>query len=124
MTARQPEVLLWDAHRAAERIRSFVAGKTEADYLGDVMLRSAVERQFEIVGEALARLRRLDPTLTARIPTASAAVAMRNRLIHGYEDVNVTTVWTTIVEHIPPLIAALAKLLQEYPPSAPGNETT
>ncbi|MDP1821384.1 MAG: hypothetical protein Q8K58_16015 [Acidimicrobiales bacterium] len=44
--------LLWDAQRAAQLIGSFVAGRTWSDYLDDPMLRSAVERQFEIIGEA------------------------------------------------------------------------
>ena len=46
---------LWDAHRAAERIRRFTVRRTQDDYLEDEMLRSAVERQFEIIGEALAK---------------------------------------------------------------------
>lgn len=53
--------LLWDAMRAATRIKEFCAGKTWNDYAGDPMLRAAVERQFEIIGEALGRVRKIDP---------------------------------------------------------------
>ncbi|MBM3554684.1 MAG: hypothetical protein FJX47_03920 [Alphaproteobacteria bacterium] len=51
---------LWDARRAGEAIRAFVEGRDFADYRRNLMLRSAVERQFEIIGEALAQLRRID----------------------------------------------------------------
>ena len=65
---RDPKSLLWDAREAANVIASITAGKSFADFDGDVVLRSAVERQFEIVGEALARLARLDPAIAAKIP--------------------------------------------------------
>lgn len=69
MTAASPAAkYLWDARRAAEKITRFTAGRTYDDYLTDDMLRSAVERQFEIVGEPLAGLRRADPALAALIP--------------------------------------------------------
>ena len=54
---------LWDARRAAERIVRFTKGQTYADYLADEMVRAAVERQSEIVGEAFNGLRRADPGL-------------------------------------------------------------
>jgi uncharacterized protein with HEPN domain len=51
--------LLWDAGQAAARVARFTAGKNYADYETDEYLRSAVERQFEIVGEVLSQLRRI-----------------------------------------------------------------
>ena len=59
--------LLWDARAAAERIGRYTAGRCFADYGADDMLRSAVERQFEIIGEALAQLRRIDPATAADV---------------------------------------------------------
>jgi uncharacterized protein with HEPN domain len=59
------------------------------------MLRSAVERQFEIIGEALNRLSREAPEIAARLPDTRRAVAMRNALIHGYREVDNETVWQT-----------------------------
>jgi hypothetical protein len=53
--------LLWDSQRAADRVARFTAGKTFQSYDGDEFLRAAVERQFEIIGEALNQLRRIDP---------------------------------------------------------------
>ena len=68
MTDDRAAKYLWDARRAAERIARFTSGRTCDDDLGDEMLRSAVERQFEIIGEAFTGLRRVDPSLAATIP--------------------------------------------------------
>jgi len=65
---RDPKSLLWDARDAADAIAAMTADKTFADFDRDIMLRSAVERQFEIVGEALARLYRIDGAIAARVP--------------------------------------------------------
>ena len=58
----QPDApaLIWDARRAAGRVLDVVAGRSWDDYQQDVMLRSAVERQFQIIGEALNRLSKVD----------------------------------------------------------------
>ena len=61
-----------------------IAGRDFAEFDTDIMLRSAVERQFEIIGEALGTLARVDATIAARIPEFRDIVAFRNILIHGY----------------------------------------
>jgi uncharacterized protein with HEPN domain len=58
---RDPCVYLWDAREAAGAILEFVEGKTFEDYVGDKLLCSAVERQFEIIGEALNQLCKIEP---------------------------------------------------------------
>ena len=80
---RDAKSLLWDARDAGRAITDMTAGKSFADFDSDLLLRSAVERQFEILGEALNRLARLDATLAARIPDLRHIVAFRNILIHG-----------------------------------------
>src|SRR5690625_3682686 len=75
--------LLWDARRAARRIREFLTDLSFDDYRDDVLVKSAVERQFEILGEALNRLSRLDEELAASIPDLPRIVSFRNILIHG-----------------------------------------
>ena len=67
------------------------------------MLRSAVERQFEIIGEALAQVLRLDPSLRSRISDAGRIIAFRNRLIHGYSSVADDVVWGILEANLPSL---------------------
>lgn len=74
---------LWDAQQAAVLISDFVAGKTIVDYCQDAMLKSAVERQFEIIGEALNALSKIAPEMATAIPELRRIVAFRNVLIHG-----------------------------------------
>jgi uncharacterized protein with HEPN domain len=107
------EKLLWDARLAADRVARFIAGKTFADYLQDEYFRSAVERQFEIIGEALNRLGRVDPGTAAAIAELPRAVAFRNILIHGYASVDNKLVWGVIENHLEPLRAKLGQLLAQ-----------
>lgn len=69
---------LYDIHQAVGLIASFTEGQTLADYEGDAVLRAAVERQFEIIGEALARMARLDEPLAERISEYRRIIAFRN----------------------------------------------
>lgn len=105
--------LLEDMRRAAELINKFVAGKTLADYETDSMLRAAVERQFEIIGEALNRLIKTDPSIAARITGTPRIIAFRNILIHGYDLVDCEIVWDVIETHLPVLSKEVEALLAE-----------
>jgi uncharacterized protein with HEPN domain len=105
--------LLWDARDATGVIAAITAGKTFADFDRDIVLRSAVERQFEIVGEALAQLARLDAAIAEKIPDLREIIAFRNVLIHGYAVIDRARVWRVIEENLPQLRAALAELLGE-----------
>jgi uncharacterized protein with HEPN domain len=103
--------LLWDAQRAAERVARFTSGKSFADYEQDDLLRSAVERQLEIVGEALNRLRRIDEEAAAAIPDLNRIVGFRNIVIHGYATVDNRVVWGIIETHVATLRVALDALI-------------
>jgi uncharacterized protein with HEPN domain len=70
-----------------------------------------VERQFEIVGEALNQLSRTAPDLAAQVPDSARIIAFRNILIHGYAIVDDEIVWRATQENVPALRAALDALL-------------
>lgn len=88
-------------------------GRTFDDYAADFMLRSAVERQFEIIGEALRRLEKAAPDLALRLPERSKAITFRNILIHGYDLIDHRIVWSVIHESLPALRVRLVALLDE-----------
>jgi uncharacterized protein with HEPN domain len=113
---------LYDIQQAAGRIADFTAGKGFEDYRSNAMLRGAVERQFEIIGEALARLIRLDETLATRITEQRRIVAFRNALIHGYADVDDRVVWDVVETKLPVLRREIKALLSEAqaPPAQVG----
>jgi uncharacterized protein with HEPN domain len=108
---RDPRSFLWDVQEAGEAIRRFVAGLDADSYASSELVRSAVERKFAIIGEALNQLSKSDATLAARVPHLAEIVAFRNLLIHGYAAVNHTTVWDTIKDSLPELLAAVEALL-------------
>ncbi|MDE8347644.1 MAG: DUF86 domain-containing protein [Acidocella sp.] len=119
---RDPRSFLWDARESADAILRFTANKSEEAYLADDMLRAAVERHFEIIGEALNRLAKTAPEIASRIPDLARAVAFRNLLIHGYATVDDPTVWRTTQEDLPGLRAVVAGLLTELG-DLPGPES-
>jgi uncharacterized protein with HEPN domain len=104
--------LVWDARQAIGRVLDFTHSKSFSDYQADLVLRSAVERQLEIAGEALAKLRRLDAQTAAAIGDLPRVVGFRNVLIHGYATVDDRLVWGVIANHASSLRDALELLLQ------------
>ena len=110
---RDPRAFLWDVRESALAIQLFTSGMDAAGYAGNAMAQAAVERKFEVIGEALNQLSKLDAAMAARIPDLSQIVAFRNQLIHGYATVNVGTVWNIAQNAVPVLIESVQVLLDE-----------
>lgn len=104
--------LLHDIEQAARRIVDFTSGKSVGDYAADMLLRSAVERQFEIIGEAVNRLDKANPGLAAQIRSHKKIIAFRNILIHGYDIVSDKVVWNTIEIDLPMLFEDLQHIYE------------
>jgi uncharacterized protein with HEPN domain len=110
---REARKYLFDIQQAADLVIQFTAGRSFDDYLADPMLRAAVEREFEIVGEALAQLARLDAALASRISEYRGVIAFRNVLIHGYASVNDRLVWGVVETKLAILRREVHDLLNE-----------
>ena len=118
MRRRDALAHLYDVAQACDLLERFTRGKTFDDYVADPMLRSAVERQFEIVGEALKRAVDQDGSLAERITGTARIIAFRNRLIHGYATVSDEVVWGVVEGYLSTLhgeVHALRRELETEP---------
>lgn len=78
----------------------------------DMMRKCVVERKTEIMGEAINRIRKTDPSV--EIPNARAIVDTRNRIIHAYDNVQPAFLWSLVIRHIPALKTDIEKIMAEY----------
>jgi uncharacterized protein with HEPN domain len=111
---------LWDAREAATKAASVAQGHRRGEYLGDWVLQAAVERQLEILGEALKNLRTADAETAARIPNVHAIIATRNILVHAYAQVDQRRVWEILTDDLPELVPVLEGLLAEVDEAEPS----
>lgn len=93
--------LLLDVREPGESILQNTSGKTLSEYSADRFFRRAVEREFEIIGEALRRIEQRDPPAAARISELRRIIDFRNRIIHGYDTVDDVVVWGVTQRHLP-----------------------
>ena len=113
MPSREGRKYLYDIAEAADYIAQFTAGRTYEEYHANPMLRSAVERQFEIIGEALNQLLQREPGIREKISDAPLIIAFRNRLVHGYASVSDEVVWGVVERYLPVLSGEVQVLLSE-----------
>ncbi|MGO9744292.1 MAG: DUF86 domain-containing protein [Roseiarcus sp.] len=99
---------------AIERIETYVQGLDLAAFVGNTLVQDAVIRNFEVIGEAANKIQGVDSTFSQRHPELRLDLAyrMRNALIHGYDAVNVLTIWNTIQNDLPILKRQMAEALR------------
>lgn len=105
-----PQKLYEDILRAIDEIQSFCRGKSFDDFKGDRGLQLVVERELEIIGEALARLRRDFPDIAARIADTDKIIGLRNVLAHGYDALEYEILWDIVENKIQNLQRDIQKL--------------
>jgi len=102
---------LYDIKESIESIENYLDGKRDFNiYITDKMLRRAVEREFEIIGEAMSRIEKIDTKI--EISSKKQIINMRNRVIHGYDKIDNEIIWGTIVRHLPNLKREVEFLLR------------
>lgn len=102
---------LFDILESINSIETFLGeDKNYHNYKQNKMLRRAIEREFEIIGESLNRILSLDSTI--QITSKMQIIGMRNRVIHGYDKVDDEIVWGTIIKHLPILKTEVTQLLK------------
>lgn len=102
---------LHDINESVDSINKFIGEKFDFhQYLANKMVRRAVGREFEIIGEAITRINKINPEL--QISSKKQIISMRNRVIHGYDKIDDKIVWGTIIRHIPILKKEIEEPMQ------------
>ena len=101
---------LFDIKESIDSIENYLGDKKNFNvYQSNKMLRRAVEREFEIIGEAMNRIAQIDDKIN--ISTKKQIISMRNRVIHGYDKIDDAIVWGTIIRHLPILKKEIQNLI-------------
>jgi len=110
---RELKKLLFDVQAATLAIKQFIHGKSLIDYQASDLLRSAVERKFEIIGEALNRIRQTNEDALEEITEYRKIIGFRNILAHGYDAISDEIVWEICGESLNALLNDVERLLQQ-----------
>ncbi len=104
---------LYDILNAINEIQSFFIDRPKEflNYQNDLRTKRAVERNIEIIGEAMNRILKKDKTI--EITNSRRMVDLRNRIIHGYDSVSDDVIWATVIRYLPVLRAEVEQLLGE-----------
>ncbi len=105
---------LYDIKMAIEEIDAFVVlrNKRFDEYTSDLLLKRAIERNLEIIGEAMNRILKEDANFA--IENAKRIVGLRNQIIHGYDSISDENVWAVVVRHLPKLKISVEELLKQF----------
>lgn len=112
---RDRESLL-DILEAAKLAIGYVTGKTWEDFLNSDQCQDAVIRRMAIIGEAARRVSMETRQYLPGLPWDDM-IAMRNVLVHEYDDIDMTIVWETVRDHLPPMVQSLERILKSWPAS-------
>jgi uncharacterized protein with HEPN domain len=104
------DTYLVDILESAKIVLDYVAGKSWDEFYADIQVQDAVVRRIEIIGEAARRVSQETRDKYSQIPWREIT-SMRNLVIHEYDVVDISQVWDTVQNKLPPLIDELAKIV-------------
>ena len=104
---------LFDILQSANEIDSYYDGRPKIfeEYTGDIKTKRAIERNLEIIGEAVNRILRKDKNF--KLDNAEKIIGTRNRIIHGYDKISDDLIWSIVIKHLPKLKDEVTVLLGE-----------
>ena len=111
MSLRNPKKYLYDIIDCCQFLLDFTEGKTVNDYKNDRAFRSAVERELQIIGEAITQLDGVSPETADQISEHRNIIGFRNVLVHGYANLNPETVWNVVTDKLGVLLEQSRSLL-------------
>lgn len=105
---------LYDIKMSIAEIDSFFEGneKDFFKYRKNIMLKRAVERNLEIIGEAVNRIIKRDSSFAEQITSAKAIIGLRNQVIHAYDSISDESIWSVLINHLPKLKTEIEVLLK------------
>ena len=104
---------LFDIKLAIAEIESYFEKeeKNFFKYKNNIMLKRAVERDLEIIGEAMNRILKKDETFIKKIKEAKAIIGLRNQVIHAYDSISDENIWSVLISHLPKLKTEIENLI-------------
>ncbi|HBS88665.1 MAG: hypothetical protein A2W91_18665 [Bacteroidetes bacterium GWF2_38_335] len=104
---------LYDIKYSIDEINSFFLNnkKTFENYSNNILLKRAVERNLEIIGEAMSKLLKTDPEIS--VHNAKRIIGLRNQIIHGYDSVSDENIWAIVISHLPKLKEEIDDLIEK-----------
>ena len=104
---------LFDILKSIEEIEGYFSEKPKRfeDYLSDTKTQRAVERNLEIIGEAVNRILKVDPEF--KLENSHKIIGARNRIIHGYDKISQEVIWSIVINHLPKLQSEISGLIEE-----------
>jgi uncharacterized protein with HEPN domain len=103
---------LFDINESILSIENYIGNNKDFNvYENNKLLRRAVERELEIIGEALNNLKKIDNTI--EINYFRQIISLRNQIIHSYDNIDNQTIWSIVIKHLPVLKSEIENLLNE-----------